>query len=229
MADSDSYLIHGTGTYNLQVTTYSLRGNSITTVVLYVDDLLLFGDDKNHIKTVKRTLSRQYKMTDLGAVERFLGLCFRRDRSQRVIDIDQEEYIQSVLERFQMADCNPSNTPHPSGAVLVSYDGTASDADWKRYQSLIGSLMYAMLGTRPDISFAITRLSRYLSNPSPDHWNYALYILRYLQGTKSFKIHYKGASNDGLVAYSDSDWAEDKDNQHSTLGMLFLMAGGAIS
>ncbi|PIL23572.1 hypothetical protein GSI_14885 [Ganoderma sinense ZZ0214-1] len=183
------------------------RGNSITIVVLYVDDLLLFGDDKNHIKTVKRTLSRQYKMTDLGA----------------------EEYIQSVLERFQMADCNPSNTPLPSGAVLVSYDGTASDADRKRYQSLIGSLMYAMLGTRPDISFAVTHLSRYLSNPSPDHWNYALYILRYLQGTKSFKIHYKGASNDGLVAYLDSDWAEDKDDRHSTSGMLFLMAGGAIS
>ncbi|PIL22311.1 hypothetical protein GSI_14999 [Ganoderma sinense ZZ0214-1] len=205
------------------------RGNSITIVVLYVDDLLLFSNDKNHIKTVKRMLSRQYKMTDLGAVERFLGLHFHRDCSQRVIDIDQEEYIQSVLEHFQMADCNPSNTPLPSGAVLVNYDGTASDADRKRYQSLIGSLMYAMLGTRPDISFAITRLSRYLSNPSPDHWNYALYILRYLQGTKSFKIHYKGASNDGLVAYLDSDWAEDKDDRHSTSDMLFLMAGGAIS
>ena len=168
-------------------------------------------------------------MTDLGPVQRFLGLRIRRDRASRIIEIDQEEYIQSVLERFHMAECNPSNTPLPSGALLVKYDGVASDADRKRYQSLIGSLMYAMLGTRPDIAFAVTCLSRYLSNPSPDHWNYACYIMHYLQGTKSFKIHFKGASNDGLVAYSDSDWAEDKDDRHSTSGMLFLMAGGAIS
>ncbi|EJF56279.1 hypothetical protein DICSQDRAFT_71809 [Dichomitus squalens LYAD-421 SS1] len=204
-------------------------GNSVTIVVLYVDDLLLFGDNKNHIKQVKRMLGRQYKMTDLGAVQRFLGLRIRRDRASRIVDIDQEDYVQSVLERFEMADCKPANTPLPAGAALVKYDGLASDAERSCYQSLIGSLMYAMLGTRPDIAFAVTRLSRYSANPSPDHMKYAKYILRYLQGTRTYRIRYNGASNDGLIAYSDSDWAEDRDDRHSTSGTIFLLAGGAIS
>lgn len=99
------------------------RGDSVTIVVLYVDDLLLFGDSKNHIKQVKQTLGRQYKMTDLGPVHRFLGLRIRRDRSLCIIDIDQEDYIQSVLEHFEMADCKPANTPLPAGAELVKNDG----------------------------------------------------------------------------------------------------------
>ena len=105
------------------------RRDSITIVVLYVNNLLLLGDSKNHIKTVKRTLSRQYKMTDLGPVECFLGLHFCHDCACYIIDIDQEDYIQSVLEHFQMANCNPSNTPLLARAVLISYDRTASDAN----------------------------------------------------------------------------------------------------
>lgn len=168
-------------------------------------------------------------MTDLGPVKRFLGLRITRDRSTRTLDIDQEEYIQSVLERFQMADCKPSRTPLPAGAVLVKTDQPASDSFRQRYQSLIGSLLYAMLGTRPDIAFAVTRLSKYNANPSEAHMNYAKYVLRYLQGTKAYRLRYKGASNDGLISYSDSDWAEDRDDRHSTSGFVFLMAGGAVS
>ena len=76
--------------------------------------------------------------------------------------------------------------------------------------------MYAMLGTRPDIAFAVTRLSKFASNPSQQHLNYARYILKYLQGTKEYALCYDGASNSGLIAYSDSDWAEDRDDRHST-------------
>ena len=107
-------------------------------------------------------------------------------------------------------------------------EGEATNAERKRYQSLIGSLMFATLGTRPDISYAVTHLSRYSANPSPQHMKYAYYVLRYLQGTKSYRLRYKGATNDGLVAYSDSDWAEDRDDRHSTSGSVFLLAGGAI-
>ncbi|KAL7284900.1 hypothetical protein ACG7TL_002214 [Trametes sanguinea] len=206
-------------------------GEKVTIVVLYVDDLLLLGDDRQHIKQVKDALKKQYKMTDLGAVKRFLGLRISRDRTIRRIDIDQEEYIQSVIERFEMADCKPSRTPLPAGAVLESSEQPepASDSFRQRYQSLIGSLLYAALGTRPDIDFAVNRLSKYNANPSDAHWHYAKYVLRYLQGTKHFRLRYDGASNDGLLVYSDSDWGEDRDNRRSTSGYVFLMAGGAIS
>ena len=209
---------------------YRRQGGDFTTiVVLYVDDLLLFGDRPSHIKHVKDALKKQYKMTDLGPVQRFLGLRITRDRSTRTIDIDQTEYIQSVLERFGMADCKPARTPLPAGAVLEASDQPATDSFRQRYQSLIGSLLYATLGTRPDIDFAVTRLSKYNAQPSSAHWNYATYILRYLQGTKDLRLRYHGASNDGLLSYSDSDYAEDRDDRHSTSGFVFLMAGGAVS
>ena len=128
-----------------------------------------------------------------------------------------------------MADCKPSRTPLPAGAVLESSEHTATDVSRQRYQSLIGSLLYAMLGTRPDIAFAVTRLSKFNANPSDAHLHYAKYVLRYLQGTKAYRLRYQGASNDGLISYSDSDWAEDRDDRHSTSGFIFLMAGAAIS
>ncbi|KAJ8463023.1 hypothetical protein ONZ51_g10516 [Trametes cubensis] len=206
-----------------------IRGDSVTIIVLYVDDLLLMGDKPGHIKATKEALMKQFKMTDLGPVSRFLGLNIVRDRKARTIDIDQIDYIQSVLERFDMADCKPARTPLPAGAVLEKSSHTAAEHSRKRYQSLIGSLLYATLGTRPDISFAVQKLSQYNSNPSDAHWNYAKYVLQYLQGTKDYRLRYYGASNDGLLGYSDSDWAEDRDDRRSTGAYVFLMAGGAIS
>ncbi|KAL7280847.1 hypothetical protein ACG7TL_005791 [Trametes sanguinea] len=140
-------------------------GEKVTIVVLYVNDLLLLGDDQQHIKQVKNTLKKQYKMIDLGAVKHFLGLRISRDRTICCIDIDQEEYIQSVIERFKMADCKLSRTPLPAGAVLESSEQPepASDSFRQCYQSLIGSLLYTALGTRPVIN----------TNPSDAHWHYA--------------------------------------------------------
>jgi hypothetical protein len=165
-------------------------------------------------------------MVDLGPITRFLGLCFRRDRSKRLIFIDQEDYISSVLERFNMANCKPSCTPLPAGAVLerLKDQVPASDSFRSHFQSIIGSILYAMLGTRPDIAFAVTRLSCYNSNPNEKHLSYAKYILRYLQGTKDLGLLYDGDSNAGLIAYSDSDWAEDKDDRHSVGGFVILQA-----
>ena len=168
-------------------------------------------------------------MTDLGPVERFLGLRIRRDRAKRKIFVDQTEYIQTVLERFQMNNSKSQRTPLPAGAVLESNKDTASDQFRTQYQSIIGSIMYAMLSTRPDIAFAVTRLAKFASNPSQAHMGYAYYILRYLQGTKDYALCYNGASNSGLVAYSDSDWAEDCDNRHSTSGFVFMMANCVVS
>jgi len=94
---------------------------------------------------------------------------------------------------------------------------------------MIGTLLYAALGTRPDISYAVTRLSRYNQNPLAEHINYAKYALKYLVSTKDLRICYDGSSNAGLIGYSDSDWAEDRDDHHATSGHVFTMANAAIS
>lgn len=207
-----------------------MGGDEVTIVILYVDDLLLIGNRPTIIRELKAALSKQYKMTDLGPVSRFLGLRITRNRSLRRIDIDQEEYIQAVLERFEMADAVPTATPLPSGAVLEANPGeVASDHLRVKYQSLIGSLLYAMLGTRPDVAFAVTRLSKFNNNPSSAHFKFAQYICRYLRGTIEFRLRFAGDSNAGLVTYVDSDWAENRDDRHSIAGQVSLMAGAAIS
>ena len=94
---------------------------------------------------------------------------------------------------------------------------------------MIGTLLYASIGTRPDIAFAVTRLSRYNTNPTDEHHRYAQYILKYLKGTIKTRIHYDGSSHAGLIGYSDSDWGENKDDRHSTSGQVFTLANGAIS
>ena len=209
---------------------YSSKTNGqVCYVVLYVDDLLLLGDSKPFIEQIKNHLKKEYQMTDLGPVERFLGLRIRRDRQKRQILVDQSEYVQTVLERFQMSNCKPAKTPLPAGSVLEKNTETATDAFRTEYQSVIGSIMYAMLGTRPDLAFSITRLAKFASNPSKHHMRLAQYVLRYLRGTKDYALCYDGDSNSGLIAYSDSDWAEDHDDRHSTSGFVFLMANCVVS
>ena len=97
------------------------------------------------------------------------------------------------------------------------------------YQHIIGTLIYATIGTRPNITFAATRLSQFNNNPTKEHIKYAKYILGYLKGTKEIKIKYNGSSDARLIGYSDSDWDENRDDRHSTSGHVFLVANGAIS
>jgi hypothetical protein len=101
------------------------------------------------------------------------------------------------------------------------------------YQGLIGTEMYAMLGTRPDIAFAVGKLSQFNANPGKVHWDQAIHLLRYLAGTKDYCLEFNGKSNEDMssliLGYTDSDWAGDIDTRRSTSGYVFLMCGGAVS
>ena len=99
----------------------------------------------------------------------------------------------------------------------------------KPYASLVGSLMYAQVCTRPDLAFAISVLGRYQSNPGEQHWVAAKKVLRYLQRTKSFMLVYKKVENLELVGYTDADFAGCVDDRRSTSGYLFFLAGAAVS
>jgi hypothetical protein len=217
-ADAGVYVCHQHG------------GDGLLIIILYVDDITLLGSSLENIKRTKGLLSNRYEMSDMGEIESYLGVRIVRDRADRRIDIDQSGYIAKVLERFGMTDANPHNTPLPAGAEahLVKYSGEASKSDIKHYQSLIGSLLYVQIGTRPDIAFAVARLAQYASNPSPQHLKLAQYVLGYLVGTKDMCIRFDGASGDGLHGYSDSSLGDQTDDRHSTSGFVFLLADGAI-
>ena len=125
----------------------------------------------------------------------------------------------------------PHPTPLPAGADehLQKYTGQATASDITHYQSLIGSLLYVQIGTRPDISFAVSRLAQYAANPSHQHLRLAQYVLSYLVGIVDKKLVHDGTNGDGLHGYTDSSLANQADDRHSTSGYVFLLANGAIS
>ena len=116
--------------------------------------------------------------------------------------------------------------PLPAGIHL---EKSATTETKMYYQQMIGTLIYATIGTRPNIAFTAMRLSQYNNNPTEEHIKYAKNILRYLKGTKELKIKYYGSSDARLIKYSDLYWGENQDDCHSGSGHVFLMVNGAIS
>ena len=170
-------------------------------------------------------------MSDLGEIESYLGIRILREQSKKYLQIEQSGNIKDVVDRFGMADANPHNTPLPAGAYvhLIKNKEQASAEEIKHYQSLIGSLLYVQLGTRPDISFAVSRLAQYAANPSHQHLRMAQYVLSYLLGTVNMCIKFDGESGEGLCGYTDSSMGDQTDDRHSTSGYIFLLASSAIS
>ena len=121
--------------------------------------------------------------------------------------------------------------PLPAGAEvhLKRHDGDASNSEIKLFQQIIGSLLYVQIGTHPDISFAVSRLAQYASNPSPQHTRLAKYVLTYLKGTSDLKLGYDGQHGAGLHGYSDTSYTDDPDDRQSTAGYVYLLADAAIS
>ena len=212
------------------------KADCIDIIALYVDDLLIASSKISEMVTVKRRLTQQYDMEDMGEATFILGIDIRRERATRSISISQSAYLNTLLKRHGMADCNATSTPMEATAaheLMSAADGyEASPSLTRDYQSIIGGLMFAAICTRPDIAFAVNRLSRYCSNPTDAHCAAVKRILRYLKGTIDSRITYTGSTelHPLLIGYCDADWAQDKDcKRKSTTGYVFVVCGGAVS
>ena len=200
-------------------------------IAIYVDDLLITRKDRKEIDALKKALNNRFKMSDLGLVNFYLGMTVTRDRINRTLRLGQQAYLTKVLRDFGMEDYNPAVTPmdsNGSNLVPAPKDYTASQDEIKEYQRAIGSLMYAMLGSRPDIAFAVSMVSRFASNPTAEHMKAVKRILRYLKGTLNYQLTYRGDLQ-ALTRYSDADWAGDKDTRRSTGGFVFNVSSGIVS
>ena len=138
-------------------------------------------------------------MKDLGAAKQILGMRITRDRKNRKLTLSQSEYIEKVLERFKMQDAKPVSTPLAIHFKLTKEmcPKTQEEIDYMSkvpYSSAVGSLMYAMVCTRPDIAHAVGVVSRYMSNPGKQHWLAVKWILRYLRGTTSQALCFGGSN-----------------------------------
>jgi hypothetical protein len=215
---------------------YILReANVMLAVALYVDDLLLLCNSLARLNTFKRDLSSRFRMKDLGEAHHILGIQIDRDRVAGTLSISQREYITKLLQRTGMMGCRPAPTPLDTGAILSKDDCPTTDttdaAFIRRYQSAVGAIMYAMLGTRPDIAFAIMSLSQFCSNPGQPHWTGVNHLLHYLAGTVDYQLTYASDRQQSLSLYGfcDSDWASNQDDRRSVTGYVFMLGGGAVS
>ena len=181
---------------------YMLRTHdSLLILVLYVDDLLITGSSASAIATVKRALHDRFLMTDMGPLHFFLGLEISQNATG--IKLSQAKYARDLLERFRMTDCKPAPTPFLSG-VRLEDGGDTPLVDSTLYRQLVGSLLY-LTHSRPDLSYAVGAVSRYMKEPHELHWNAAKRILRYVQGTITFGIHYVAGTALNLVGFTNFD------------------------
>lgn len=134
-----------------------------------------------------------------------------------------------MLKKFGLEGANTVSTPADLNVKMEKNDGASQPADQKIYQSLVGSLLYAAMATRPDIAQAVAAVSKFNSNPSEAHLTAAKRILRYLKGTANFGLKYQRSGKMEFIGYSDADWAGDKDDRHSTTGNVFMMAGSSVN
>jgi len=188
-----------------------------------VDDLLIAHDGREGKgREIKRLLQAKYKMCDLGAVKRFLGIEIEREEDGS-ISICQRTYIDTILKRFGQQDAKSAKTPLDHQVDLANTNCEDKLANRKEYLSIVGSLMYAALGTRPDIAFSVTALSRYNVQPLEMHLTAARRVLRYLKTTSELRIHYRRLPNThiSVVGFTDSDWAGNLTTWKSIGGCIF--------
>lgn len=157
---------------------------------------------------IREALESWFAMTWMGVAKRFLGidLHYLDDGS---IGLSQQLYVEEILERFGMENSRPAKTPLLAGVNLPPIPPDASPAnpaDKLMYQRIVGSLMYAMVATRPDLAFAVSAVGQFASNPQKDHWQAITHILKYLRGSAQYALVYSEKGPLTFAGYTDADW-----------------------
>ena len=207
-------------------------------VLLYVDDTPVFDTSDPNSKEsgiaatrIMTVLKSEYRMTDLGPIQRFLGFDIRQ--TETGLTMDQEIYIDMMVQKYNLQNSKSCYSPLDPNVRLENGECEDHLADKKIYQSMIGSLIYASLGTRPDITFAVAALSKYNASPLTTHMTAAIRVIRYLKTTSKMKLHFpqeqKQVKESILEGFTDSDWAGCKTTRKSIGGHIFLVNGTPVS
>jgi len=205
---------------------YKRVGESSTQYILiHVDDLLLTAKP-HEISDLKASISDRFSTTDNGPIKLYLNIQIQKTGGGYFCN--QECYIHRILEKFKMAEANPTATPMEVNLQLPKLDPTPPEASPLPYRELLGKLIYLTTATRPDIGYAVSYLSRFCSAYDSQHWAALKRVLRYLKGTASHGIFLSAATGITAEGYLDSDWGRDEIDRKSTSGYIFLLGGSPI-
>ena len=194
-------------------------------VLVHVDDGIVVGY-RAAVQAAMAAIAGAFDVKIIGEARFFLGLEIRRDRDLGLLWLGQTKYVHDMLERFGMTECKAVSTPLEAN-VHLGRDGGVCVDEHVPYAELVGSLLYLVVNTRPDLSYAVGVLSRFMACAGEVHWKAAKRVLRYIAGTSDRGITYR-RGEPAFCAYSDSDYAGDPDARKSTSGMVALMYGGVV-
>jgi hypothetical protein len=202
------------------------RGASRLLVGVYVDDLVITGNDAAKINHFKEQMKSRFKMSDLGLLCFYLGI--EVQQGDNSIKLAQTAYARKILDRAGMGTYNPCHTPMEP-RLKLSKTSNAEAVDATEYRGLVGCLR-CLVHTRPDIAFSVGYVSRFMERPTMEHLNAVKRILRYVTGTIDYGCCYKrGARELKLLGYSDADMGGDIDTRKSTTGVLFFLDSCAVT
>lgn len=207
-------------------------------ILVYVDDIIIACANDKLKKAMVEKLRVKYGVKDLGLLRFYLGLNVYQKSG--CIMVNQKTYCERLLQHYGFSEMHPSRVPMEVNTHFGKRDNEHAAHESNEtidfpYREIIGSLMYLVTNTRPDLAYSVGQLSRYVECPSAEHVGALKKVLRYLAGTKSLGIRYKSPKSQKLIVgmhltgFSDSDWAADPDSRQSLTGYVFTMCGGAIS
>ena len=196
-----------------------------TIIAVYVDDLVIIANLESDVKKVKTALANRFQMKDLGELHYCLGINVLHQGS--TLKLCQKSYVEQILRKYGMEHAKPVATPAATDVRLQRDDGS-KPVDPVSYQSIVGSLLYASIATRPDIAHSVGVLSKFNSCPTETHLTAAKRVLRYLKNTADYGMTYHKSKGE-IEGFSDASWGDDYDNRRSTSGYVFMNNGGSIS
>ena len=196
-----------------------------TYLLLYVDDIIMFGDE---VEDLRKKLKSRFQMKDLGKVRKYLGLEIEQDVKKGITTISQRSHLEKILKEFKMEDCRTASIPLDPGFVPSEDPKDKYETSCRR---LIGGLMYAVLGSRPDLATAVGILSRYQKNGNVKLYNALKQVLRYVRQSLDLKLVFRraGKNKEVIEGFTDADFAGDKIDRKSTTGYVFKIFGSVVS
>ena len=205
-----------------------------TAVIIWVDDFIFMYEKAETWTSFLKNLRVRFNVPATGDLTSFLGMKIDYSPSSKTMHISQSNSIINLLERAQMVDCNPVQTPCAQGLVFTKKDcpENSDPAQVSHYRALIALANFISCWTRPDITYTVNKLCKYMSNPGPVHWQALKHLVRYLKGTQHLGLFYcfdRPASVEGLHGYTDSSFADCPDTSKSTIGYVFYFGGAIVS
>jgi len=206
--------------------------NELTLTLTWTDDILGASSTLEGETLAKEQLRSSYEIKDIGEAKLILGMKISQSKNEDVV-ISQRAYAKRLLKRFNMHSCSLLITPLPYGLSISTEDcpANASEIEEMRkvpYHEALGSLMWMQVTIRPDLSYLVNLLARFVHNLGKAHWNTLKHVLGYIKGILDYTIRYRAGAILDPVEYIDSDFAGYKNTRRSTKGNIFVVAGEPV-